>query len=495
MGPVFDAARAQADARPVPDAALVHPPSQDAGAAADVQVAPDARVAADGGPADAARVAIPPLPWNDDPCATLDVGDDPFADVVGAFSSADDAAPPPAGGLVVVGSSSIRRWEDAQRVLSDWDPIQRGVGGARLADIARWVDPLILRHRPSAVLIYAGTNDLADGRTPDSVVDAYRCLATRVHAAQPGTPLLWVGITPTPARWADWAAAAEVNRRISALADQHPSLVYVDSVADFLATGSPPDASLFVADGLHLSVSGYALWGADLRAAVAANVPPSARPLPEGPRPGTLIRLDLGPSNPEDGQLAPATDAFGIRWNAWPGAHGSDQILAGLALRGLVSTRGAPTHVDAVIAGGFRSNGLRNGGLVSPDGARLGTLAVAEATEDFFYFGDPDDPGGLTLQGLTPNAPHTLRLFASRASADERRTTRFVVNGSGPPVEGAVLTTGPGIGADGSDANVGNLVVLHGVRADVRGRLHLDVQIAEGTYAYLNLLELEVEGP
>jgi lysophospholipase L1-like esterase len=424
----------------------------------------------------------------------VNVGDDPFAARIAAFAAADDAAPPgaPGGGLVVVGSSSIRRWEDAQRLLSAWDPVQRGVGGARLADVAHWAEPLILRHRPAAVLLYAGTNDLADGRSADSVVDAYRCVAARLHAAQPGTPLLWVSITPTPARWGIWPVAAQVNARIEALADAHPSLVYVDGATTFLATGSPPDAGLFVADGLHLSPAGYTLWAEAILPVVRAHVPESARPLPPGPPPGTYVRVDLGPSDAENGHPA-GVDAFGIQWNAWPGLPGGEQALAGEALRGLVGTRGEATGVDLVLSGGFRANGLRNGGLAAPDFGRLGTLAVAEATQDFFYTGDPDDPGGLTLQGLTPGARHTLRLFASRASADERRVTRFVVHGGGAPAQAEVTTTGPGVGADGSNANVGELVVLTGLVPDPRGRLHVDVQIAQGQFAYLNLMELEVE--
>jgi hypothetical protein len=46
---------------------------------------------------------------------------------------------------------------------------------------------------------------------------------------------------------------------------------------------------------------------------------------------------------------------------------------------------------------------------------------------------------------------------------------------------------------DGGDANVSELVVFTGLVPDLRGRLHLDVRIDAGQFAYLNLLELEVE--
>jgi lysophospholipase L1-like esterase len=478
LGAPPDGAPPRVDGTPAPEVDAAPMPDLDAAPMPDV---------------DAAAPVHPALPWDDDPCATLDVGNDPFADLVARFSAADDAAPPTPGGLVVLGSSTVRRWEDAQRLLAAWDPLQRGLGGARLADLARWAEPLVVRHAPSGVLVFAGTNDIADGRTAQQTFDAFRCLVTRVDAAQPGTPVLFIGITPAPSRWGTWPAAADVNARIAELAEQHPSIFYVDTPSAFLETGSPPDPSLFVGDQLHLSDTGYALWGDLVRDAVEAHLPRAMSPLPPGPPPGTYLRVDLGPSNPEDGRLAPASDRFDIRWNAWPGARGGEQVLAGEALRGLVSTRGERTQVDVLIAGGFRTNGLRNGGLLAPDFAHLGTLAVPEATEDFFFTAGPDDPAGLTFSGLSPDATHTLRLFASRASNEERRTSRFIVYGGGPPSEATVLTTGPGIGVDGGDANVSELVVFMGLRPDARGRLHLDVRIDAGQFAYLNLLELEVE--
>jgi len=425
-------------------------------------------------------------PWSDDPCATVSAPDAVFESTIARFEQLDDLAAPPAGGLVITGSSSIRRWESASRLLSAYEPVQRGFGGARLADLAVHADRLILRHDPAAVLVFAGTNDLADGRSVDDVLTAYRCLADRVHELD--VPLLWVGITPTPARWAGWPDAETVNAEVERLSSLHPDLHYVDIPTPFLATGSPPEAGLFVDDHLHLSETGYGLWDQVVGDAVAAVVSP-VEPPHSPPPSGTYLRVDLGPTNPDDGDPAPAVDAFGIHWNSWHGVDGEAQILAGQALRDLVSTTGAPTTVALTIAGGFRSNGKQNGGLWDPTGDDLGTMAVPEATVDFFYTGGADDPGGISFSGLDPAASHTLRLFASRSSA-ERRVSRFVVHGASQ-AETALVTSGAG--TDGGQANIGTVAVLTGLVPDTTGRLHVDVQIAEGSYAYLNLVELEVE--
>ncbi|MCK6514460.1 GDSL-type esterase/lipase family protein [Myxococcota bacterium] len=435
---------------------------------------------------------VPDLPWTDDPCALVDVGDDPFAAQIAVWSAQDDAAPPPKGGLVLVGSSTIRRWRTAQRALGPYAPLQRGVGGARSADVARHLPELAIRHAPSAVLMFAGTNDLADGRSVQSVVDNVRCVVQQLHEAQPGAKLFFAGITPTPSRWSIWADQDAVNQAIQSLAAQHPSIVYIDTVSALLATGSPPDEAYFV-DGLHLNAAGYALWDAAVISTVRPNMPDVVAAAPVGPPSGSYLRVDLGPSNSEDGAQTPSVDGFGIRWNTWHGLQGGAQALAGEALRGLVTTTGAVTGVDLVLSGGFRANGLRNGGLTSPSGDKLGTLAVWQATADFFYTGDPDDPGGLMLSGLSPDARHTLRLFASRATDEETRITRFTVEGGEEAVSAEVTTTGPDIGEGGYDGNEGALVVFTGLVPDAYGRLHLDVDRAAGAFAYLNLLELEVE--
>jgi hypothetical protein len=153
---------------------------------------------------------------------------------------------------------------------------------------------------------------------------------------------------------------------------------------------------------------------------------------------------------------------------------------------------GAATGVDLVVTGGFRSNGLLNGGLATPSGDLLGTLAVPEATGDFFFFETPDDPGALSLTGLDPDGSYTLRLFASRATDAEVRVTRYHVTGAAAATT-TLTTTGPDVGTDGYDGNDDTVAVLTGLQPDAWGQLHVDVARETGQYAYLSLLEIEAE--
>ena len=434
----------------------------------------------------------PPLPWTDAPCEGIpdDAG---YESVVSRWTAQDGLAAPEASGVVVVGSSSIRRWDGAHRALSPWGGvIQRGFGGSKLWEVARLAPELILAHEPGAVVVFAGTNDIAGGDSAADVVRAFRCLAEQVYTLEPPSPLFFIGITPAPARWATWDRAAEANAEVELWADRHPDLHYIDVPEAFLWTGSPPDQSLFVADLLHLSPTGYALWTSVATASVDQALEPAFPALnPEHPAAGARIRVDLGPDNPEDGTATRGIDAFGLVWNTWHSAEGGEMVFAGERLGDLLDTDGAPTGIDLVVSGGFRSNGLVNGGLIAPDPSRLGDLAVGTATQDYFYVDGPDAPGGVAWVGLDPARTYTLRLFGSRDAA-ETRVTRYRVDGS-DTTSVELTTSGPDIGAAGYDGNDDTIVELAGIAPDAWGRLHVDVDTAQGAYSYLALVELQVE--
>jgi hypothetical protein len=417
-----------------------------------------------------------------------------YAAVVDRWVQQDDLEAGPPAPVVFVGSSSVRRWEGLARAYADRTPLQRGFGGAQLGEVALHTSALVTRHDPRVVVVYAGTNDVAAGVDAPTVVERFRCFRQRVgNALGWDRPVLFVAITPNPARWSSWSTAAAVNDGVASLVAGDPGLRYVDVATPFLATGSPPAGRLFVADGLHLSEEGYALWNSVLRPAVeaATSATPPAGPPPVTLAAGTRVLVDLGPSNPEDGEWTPSPDHLGQHWNNWHALPGGAEVLPGEHLGPLHDDQGAPTGMGIVVTGGFACNGRRNGGLLWPHADRLGNLAVGSATGDFFYAGGDDLTGGLYLRGLDPARTYTLRLFGARDDP-ERRVTTYQVWGA--QVASAVLqTSGPGAGSNGLHTNDDDTAVLAGLRPDPWGHLFLDLQQTEGAYAYLSVLEVVVE--
>ena len=179
-----------------------------------------------------------------------------------AFEVADRASPPPLGGVVFIGSSSIQAWRTLAADFPGVPVLNRGFGGSTLADVVYYADRILLPYRPRLVVLYAGDNDLALGRTPERVLGDYRALVARLRAARPGALVAFVAIKPSPARRIYIDRVREANRLIRTEIARDSLQVYVDVFTPMLDASGQPRPELFVADSLHLTRAGYLLWRA-----------------------------------------------------------------------------------------------------------------------------------------------------------------------------------------------------------------------------------------
>ena len=451
---------------------------------------PDA--AADGAPSEAGDAG--PFDAGPYPCGEVDGFGPLYGDTIARWSAQDNLGGWPDHPVVFVGSSSMRRWEGLAEAYTDYSPLQRGFGGAQLGEVAYFAEELVTRHDPRAVVVFAGTNDVNAGVAPAAVVERFRCLRYRIGQDLGwDRPIVFIGITPTPARWNEWTESSAVNDEVAAMAASDPAVHYADVPTAFLAQGSPPPSSLFAPDELHLSKSGYDLWNSVIRPVVASIADATAPAGGSDPAlvSGTRMLVDLGPSNPQDGEPTPSPDYLGQHWNNWHEIEGGVNVLPGEQRIDLHTAAGTPTGIDLVVAGGFLGNGRSHGGLLWPEGPLLGTFAVGSATGDFFYATDDDAPGALFLRGLDPSRTYTLRLFAARDDA-EMRVTRYTVRGAAE-ASAVLQTSGVGAGHAGATTNDDDIVELAGVRPDAWGHLFIDVAIDSGSYAYLSAVEIVVE--
>lgn len=389
--------------------------------------------------------------WTDEPCTNApDFGR--YDELMSRWNVQTDFAPFEVGRVAFTGSSSIRYWERLQEDLSDWAPIQRGFGGSILWEVAEYIDETVVRHKPEAVVIFAGTNDISSGLKPEEVSDAYRCVVERIaQSLGDDVSIHYIAITPTPARWATWPDSDAANQIIKGITEDWPGLHFIDTTSAFLATGEPPDSSLFVSDGLHLSDAGYVMWREEIFPHLAATVR-HFRHEPTSLAPGTRFLIDLGPSNAEDDAPTESPDVFGQHWNSWNPINGNVLMYSGEHVGNLVDVTGQPTQLRLVFAAGTHlALGIRDGGLVNPDPELLGPLAVPTATQDYIFTVATgtvlNGRGALTIEGLDPEAQYTLRFFASRASSQVART-QYTVTGDGIPSTAQLTVSGTGIGHD-----------------------------------------------
>lgn len=192
--------------------------------------------------------------------------------VLDSFAEDDAAVRPPPGAVVATGSSSIRLWHNT--IGSDLAPltiVAKGFGGSVLNDVLCHVDTLVNQYRPRAVLLYEGDNDIACGTTPESLLDTFRAVVDKIHAADPRVRVYALSIKPSLARWSLWPVMKRANALLDAECASDARLHYVDVAAPMLNEKGEPKPEIFMKDGLHMNAEGYRVWTAAVRPALLAG--------------------------------------------------------------------------------------------------------------------------------------------------------------------------------------------------------------------------------
>lgn len=82
--------------------------------------------------------------------------------------------PAPQDVVLLTGSSYFELWKTSDRDLAGLNTVDVGIGGTRIGDQIHYFDRLVRPFNPSAVVVYAGSNDISGlpffSRTADEVV-------------------------------------------------------------------------------------------------------------------------------------------------------------------------------------------------------------------------------------------------------------------------------------------------------------------------------------
>jgi lysophospholipase L1-like esterase len=175
------------------------------------------------------------------------------------FEKLDADKRPAPGSIVFVGSSSIRMW-DVAKSFPELPVLNRGFGGSQICDSTLHADLLVIRHRPRVIVFYAGDNDINSGKSAEQVHIDFRTFVAAVRKKLPVTPIAYIAIKPSIARWHLREAMQEANRLIAAGCEEDDTLEFVDVWPAMLGEVGTPRKELFLEDGLHLNAKGYELW-------------------------------------------------------------------------------------------------------------------------------------------------------------------------------------------------------------------------------------------
>lgn len=179
---------------------------------------------------------------------------------VQAIKQYDKIYAPPTSPILFTGSSSIRLWTNLSEQFRGYTVLNRGIGGAVIADIDRYVEDLILAYKPRQVILYIGENDIISAPNGDTVFAAFRKLFLHIRSVLPEVPLAYISIKPSPSREQFLPIAIRANELIKAFLAEQSSAGFIDIYPLMLDKKGQFRRELFRQDMLHMQPEGYDIW-------------------------------------------------------------------------------------------------------------------------------------------------------------------------------------------------------------------------------------------
>lgn len=201
--------------------------------------------------------------------------------------------------------------------------------------------------------------------------------------------------------------------------------------------------------------------------------------------------FDFGTITASQGTVTEGADANGNYWNnITNNTDGNKYAAVGTVYDNLVNSDNQPTAYRISLDTRFSTNGKSGGGgLLTPSAELLGDLAVASATEDYFFFEADQPKGEFTISGLDPQRSYRFHIFGSRKATDTR--TGIYTLGGVNSFAGQLQAAGTGIGHDGENQNTDKILVSDYIFPDDNGEIVMTITRSAGTYIPLNAMKME----
>lgn len=203
---------------------------------------------------------------------------------------------------------------------------------------------------------------------------------------------------------------------------------------------------------------------------------------------GDSLLIDFGVST----QTVSSPDSNGNYWNN--ASNVAQTAVGGItpnSVTNMVNAAGTATGVNLAFSSGWNIN--NPGGLNSPDPQLLGDLAIANATNDFYYIQGGVNSATITLSNLATDLVYNFELFATREASDTRTTIYSITDINGTHTFN-LQTTGTGAGTAGYTGNNDTLATFNGIVPTVGGQITLTVSRPD-SFAYIDAARITAVVP
>jgi lysophospholipase L1-like esterase len=196
---------------------------------------------------------------------------DRFEGEIKAYEAKDKSKPVKPGETLFIGSSTFRLWTNLEKEFQNEHAVNRAFGGATIDEINHYANRIVIPYKPSRIVFYAGTNDLANGDSAKDVYNDFLEFERIVHKALPNTKIYFVSVNPGPSRVKLQKLYDETNRLVSAEARRSHKFKFVDIRPVMYDSNGKLKEQLFGFDRLHMNKSGQDLWEPIIREALAKD--------------------------------------------------------------------------------------------------------------------------------------------------------------------------------------------------------------------------------
>ena len=167
--------------------------------------------------------------------------------------------------VVFYGSSSIRLWENLGSDFPGFETVNRGFGGSTLAACCWFFKRLIPQLKPDIIVIYAGDNDLGDGRHPEEVYLYFVNIMQLINRFCGAIPVGFISVKNSISRIHLYSSIEYTNKIIKAEIDlNYPFCTFID-INEAMHEKGVVEKPLYDTDGLHLSFDGYKIWAKEIK--------------------------------------------------------------------------------------------------------------------------------------------------------------------------------------------------------------------------------------
>ena len=168
----------------------------------------------------------------------------------------------PENPVIFYGSSSFRLWDPTIRTdLNSNSIVNLAFGGSTLVTCGDHFEKIMEPYRdPKSMVIYAGDNDLGDGKSALEVKNAFVRLLDKIEKRFGMIPVFFVSIKPSPSKQSIFETIVESNRLIREESVTRKNLHYIDIFTPMLTSSGHSDPAYFMEDMLHMNDAGYQVW-------------------------------------------------------------------------------------------------------------------------------------------------------------------------------------------------------------------------------------------